>query len=89
MKLFSQIPFILCFLLSFLSKGQTSLFYDKYYKVGYNDAITTNVLQLEDTSYVFLNYVKDSATGRQDLNILKTDKMGNQLNIKTHNFGFD
>src|SRR5687768_13781426 len=73
-----------CLLLNNFSKGQTSLYFDKYFKTGYDNLLTSNVLFLEDSTYAFLNYVRDSATGRQNMALLKVDKFGNELLKKTH-----
>lgn len=86
MRLLLKISIIVCFLLHFTSRGQTSLFYDKYYKVGYTNVQNNNILLLEDSTYAFLSYVKDSATGRQDLGLFKIDKYGNFLIKKTINY---
>lgn len=89
MKLFIKITLIVCFLQVFICEGQTSLYFDKYYKTGYDNLLTSNILLLEDTTYTFLNYVRDSTTGRQNMSLLKTDEFGNELLKKTHDFGFD
>jgi hypothetical protein len=89
LKALIKITIVVCLLLSSFSKGQ-SLFFDKYYKVGYPTAQSNNVLMLEDSTYVILSYVKDSLTGRQDLGLHKVDKYGNLLVKKiTNYFGFD
>lgn len=68
------------------SNGQTSLFFDKYFKIGYYNAQNNNVLLLEDSTYALLSYVKDSATGRQDLALFKIDKLGNLIKSKIFNY---
>lgn len=76
-------------LLTSLSKGQASLFFDKYYKTGYDNGYSSNVMFLEDSTYAVLNYVRDSITGQQNMSLLKIDKFGNEILKKTHDFGFD
>jgi hypothetical protein len=89
LKALIKITIGVCLLLSSFSKGQTSLFFDKYYKTGYDNLYTSNVLFLEDSTYAVLSYVRDSITGQQNMSLLKIDKLGNEILKKTHNLGFD
>ncbi len=74
-------------ILTVLSKGQIT--FNKYYTNGFVTLYPTNVFEQNDSSLVFLNHVKDSATGRQDLNLFRLDKFGNKVQNKVHNLGVD
>jgi hypothetical protein len=63
-------------------RAQTSLYFDKYYKVGYNNAQNSHVLLLEDSTYAFMSVVIDSTSGDQHLGLYKIDKFGNLINSK-------
>ncbi|MDI9341665.1 MAG: hypothetical protein QM534_13930, partial [Sediminibacterium sp.] len=79
--------YIFFILLTVLLKGQIT--FNRYYANAYASLNPTNVFEQNDSSLVFLNYVKDSATGRQDLNLFRLDKYGNMVQNKIHNLGLD
>lgn len=70
-------------LLHSLCKGQT--YFSNFYKTGYNNGFSTNIIQQADSSHVIFNYVVDSLTGRQDIALLKINKTGTQLLKKVSN----
>jgi hypothetical protein len=74
---------IVIVLLTFLSQAQIT--FNNYYKTGYVSYNPMNVFEQSDSSLVFLNYVKDSATGRQDLNMFRLNKFGNLMQNKIIN----
>jgi hypothetical protein len=57
-------------------------YFDNYYKTGFNNLYSCNVITTPDSGCVFVNYIRDSATSRQDVGFIKLDKHGNEL-IKT------
>ncbi len=73
---------VIC-LLYINNKGQIT--FNNYYKTGYNNFFSTNIFPQPDSSNIIFNYLQDSATGRQDLGILKINKQGNLLVNKTFN----
>lgn len=52
---------------------------DNYFTTGYNNLLSCKVVTNEDSSYAFVNYIKDSVTKRQDFGLIKTDKNGNEM----------
>lgn len=85
MKFALKIVIGFCVLLQ-ISKAQNPLFFDKYYSIGYANSYNNNVLRLYDSSYFFSSYVTDSATGRMDYGLFKTDKFGNLLQSNIINY---
>lgn len=73
---------MLC-LLPFLGGGQ-SLFNNKY-KTGYNNVASMCPVALADSGCVVLNYIRDSATSRQDFGLMRLDKNGSEVIKKSFN----
>lgn len=78
----NKILYILCLAWSFCA-GQT--YFNNYYKTGYNNLASTNVLTTADSGHVFVNYIADSLTHRQDFGLMKIDKQGNEVLKKSFN----
>lgn len=76
-----------CLLIHFCIKGQNSLYFNKYYNIGFSKSSSPMLLSLEDTTYAILNYGLDSITGQQNMGIFKIDKNGNLLNKKNYDLG--
>lgn len=69
-----KIILIFCFVWLF-GKAQNN--FDNYYKTGYENVRSSDPISNSDSSVVILNYIIDSATGRQDAGFLKLNKLGN------------
>jgi len=54
--------------------------FDNFYKTGFNNLLSNNVITNPDSSFVFVNFIRDSATWRQDMGLIKLDNNGNELN---------
>jgi hypothetical protein len=74
-------------LLHIICKGQIT--FNNNYKTGYNNFFSTNIFTQTDSSNIIFNYVEDSASGRQDLGILKINKQGIILQNKSTNLNVD
>ena len=60
-------------------------YFDNTYKTGYNNLLSACVLTTPDSGCVFVNYIEDSVSGRQDFGLIKLDKHGNEIVKKTSN----
>lgn len=79
----SRILYLFVSFAYFTCLGQT--YFDNTYKTGYNNVLSSNVLSTADSGCVFVNYIRDSLTHRQDFGLLRLDKNGNELVKKSFN----
>mgnify|MGYP003553631711 CR=1 FL=1 len=57
------ITLLFCFVIIFV---KAQYIFDNYYKTGYENVKSSDPIYNSDSSVVILNYIIDSATGRQD-----------------------
>lgn len=89
MKSFKTISITLfCLLLHFCIRGQNSLFFNKYYNIGFTKGVSPSLLKLEDSTYIVLNYGNDSITGQQNIGLFRIDKFGSLIQKKNHDLGY-
>ncbi len=48
--------------------------------------MSCNVITTEDSNFIFVNYLQDSATGRQDAGFITIDKQGNEILQNSFNY---
>ncbi len=48
--------------------------------------MSCNVIATEDSNFIFVNYLQDSATGRQDAGFITVDKLGNEISHNSFNY---
>jgi hypothetical protein len=64
--------------------------FEKFFNTGYNNVFSCKVTTLTDSGAILLNYIRDSATGRQDFGTLRIDKNGNeQVKMSINYFNYD
>ncbi len=56
--------------------------FEKKLYTGYNTVLSRNVKALDDSNYIFLNYIRDSLFSLQHAGLVETDKNGNVIKIK-------
>jgi hypothetical protein len=59
--------------------------WDTMFGAGSNNTVSANIIQNDDSSFVVLNYILDSASGRQDIGLMKLSNKGILLNERSFN----
>lgn len=76
-----------CLLMPNGIRGQNSLYFNKYYNIGFSKCASPMLVPLEDSTYAVLAYGYDSISGQQNMGILKIDKYGSLVIKKNYDLG--
>ena len=76
-----------CLLMPNGIRGQNSLYFNKYYNIGFSKCASPMLVPLEDSTYAVLAYGYDSISGQQNMGIFKIDKYGGLVIKKNYDLG--